>query len=71
MSDEPVEGSLREAAARCSAARNKRVHVGTAVMPDYLNPHYDPYSSILETGPLLVLNERYTCTILCNESVVL
>ncbi|CAM9283040.1 unnamed protein product, partial [Ascophyllum nodosum] len=49
MSDEPVEGSLREAAARCSAARNKRVHVGTAVMPDYLNPHYDPYSSILET----------------------
>lgn len=44
------EGSLREAAARCSEARKKPVHVGAAIMPDYLNAHYDPYGSVLERG---------------------
>lgn len=44
------EGSLREAAAQCGAARKKRVHVGAAIMPDYLDTHYDPYSSVLNEG---------------------
>lgn len=64
--DEELEGSLREAASHCER-KDKNIHVGAAVMPDYLNTHYDPYSSILNRefnsvvlehhmkwGPLLV-----------------
>lgn len=40
------EGSLRQAA----ATRKHKVHVGAAIMPDYLNPHYDPYSEVLNRG---------------------
>lgn len=42
----------REAAAQCGTGRkrNKKVHVGAAVMPDYLNAHHDPYSAILNRG---------------------
>eukprot|EP00903_Cladosiphon_okamuranus_P011673 g10979.t1 len=36
-------GSFRHAA----ATRKQKVHVGAAIMPDYLNPHYDPYSEVL------------------------
>lgn len=52
MSDtyEPEEKTLREAAKQCSTIRKKRIHVGAAIMPDYLNPHYDPYSSVLNAG---------------------
>lgn len=39
-------GSLRHAA----ASRKQKVHVGAAIMPDYLNPHYDPYSKVLNRG---------------------
>lgn len=47
--DEELEGSLREAASHCER-KDKNIHVGAAVMPDYLNTHYDPYSSILNRG---------------------
>lgn len=51
MQEHAVEkGSLREAAAFCSSKKNGVVHVGAAIMPDYLNAHYDPYSSILNRG---------------------
>lgn len=39
-------GSLRHAA----ATRKKKVHVGAAIMPDYLNSHNDPYSEVLNRG---------------------
>ncbi|CAM9241385.1 unnamed protein product [Ectocarpus fasciculatus] len=47
MNEDGLEGSLREAASRCGIARKKKVHVGAAIMPDYLNQHYDPYSAVL------------------------
>lgn len=50
MNEDGLEGSLREAAARCGIARKKKVHVGAAIMPDYLNQHYDPYSAVLKRG---------------------
>ena len=43
-------GSLREAAAICSSKKDGNVHVGAAIMPQYLNAHYDPYSSVLNRG---------------------
>lgn len=46
LSLELEPGSLRHAA----AARKQKVHVGAAIMPDYLNPHYDPYSEVLNRG---------------------
>lgn len=42
--------SLREAAALCSSARDKHVHVGAALMPDYLDTYYNPFSSVLQRG---------------------
>lgn len=51
MHEQEIEkGSLREAAALCSSKKNGNVHVGAAIMPDYLNAHYDPYSSVLNRG---------------------
>lgn len=47
--EELEEGSLREAASYCDT-EEKNIHVGAAVMPDYLNSHYDPYASILNRG---------------------
>lgn len=48
MKGEELEqgGGLRQAA----AAREQKVHVGAAIMPDYLNAHYDPYSEVLNRG---------------------
>lgn len=53
--DELEQGSLREAASYFGATdgrhgKHHRVHIGTAVMPDYLNEHYNPYSSVLNRG---------------------
>lgn len=65
---EPEDESLREAARRSSAIRKKRIHVGAAVMPDYLNPHYDPYSSILNAG--LVHITFYVVSVMSGASSV-
>lgn len=46
MDHDEQAGSWRQAA----AARKHKVHVGAAIMPDYLNAHYDPYSEILNRG---------------------